>query len=401
MSFPNDVKTPLSHLVSDCLKNISSMHFFFFLCSYVHGSPLLENSNAFHSQIAAEATAASLGRVLMLDLILRNEDRLPCRQLGWRGNSANLLFATTEASSYMDAMEEAYDSAIRRYKPKIIRSLQKERRAISIDGRLGSHNAEQDSDASREASHRSKRKQAAEEIQHQDFHVVAIDSGVPRRPPAGKRARDQEHYPKFVELLLNNSEYCSNVLHEVSGGKLGFAKVDECDSPSDYSPAGSCSLSDVDMAAVVNEFRGGFRAALRDLQGFHIFLLTLHQKLDALLRHFLSILNKSNSEFDKDDFGPSEPPSNGSGLTPSILGSKERDAAEPNTDSTDSEVQKVNRRLSRAVSRESIDLGSPASRESGSGKYFKGSAESRSLRMTMKLRDFNKFAKVSEQQYPR
>lgn len=367
------------------------------LMTYVHGSPLLENSDAFRSQMAAETTAASLGRVLMLDLILRNEDRLPCRQLGWRGNSANLLFATTEASSYVDAMEETYDSAIRIYKPKIIKSLQKERRAISIDGRLGSHNAEQDSDALREASHRSKRKQAAEEIKHQDFHVVAIDSGVPRRPPAGKRARDHEHYPKVVELLLNNSEYCSNVLHEVSGGKLGFAKVDECDSPLDSSPADYCSLSDVDMTAVVNKFRGGFRAALRDLQGFHIFLLTLHQKLDALLRHFLSILNKSNNEFDKDDFGPSESPSNGSSYTPAILGSKERDTSETNTDYTDSEMQKVTRRLSRAVSRESIDLGSPVSRESGSGRYFKGSGEPRSLRMTMKLRDFNKCAKVDSE----
>nr|CAB3477039.1 unnamed protein product [Digitaria exilis] len=49
------------------------------LMSYIHGSPLLESSKAFNSRETACVTASSLGRVLMLDLILRNEDRLPCR----------------------------------------------------------------------------------------------------------------------------------------------------------------------------------------------------------------------------------------------------------------------------------------------------------------------------------
>ncbi|ONK78697.1 uncharacterized protein A4U43_C02F21490 [Asparagus officinalis] len=370
-----------------------------FLMTYVHGSPLLENSDAFDSKGAAETTAASLGRVLMLDLILRNEDRLPCRQLGWRGNTANLLFADTVASSYMYAREEAYDSAVSRYKPRVIGSLQKERRAISIDGRLGSHKSEQDPDAVREASQRSKRKQARKEVKHQDFHVVAIDSGVPRRPPAGKRARDQENYPKVVELLLNNLDYCSSILYEVSGGKLGFSKPEECDSPSDSSPSDSCSLSDADMAAVVNEFRGGFRAALRDLQGFHIFLLTLHQKLDALLRLFLSYLNKISGELEKDDLGPSESPSHSvaSIFSSPCIGCKERDPSEANVESNDFEVQKATKRLSRAVSRESMDLSSPVSRESGSGRLFKGNGEGRTLRMTMKLRDYNKFVRVDSE----
>ncbi|KAL7591611.1 hypothetical protein Lser_V15G33845 [Lactuca serriola] len=55
---------------------------------YVHGSPLLESSSAFKTQEAAEKTAAALGRILMLDLVIRNEDRLLCRYLCWRGNSA-------------------------------------------------------------------------------------------------------------------------------------------------------------------------------------------------------------------------------------------------------------------------------------------------------------------------
>ncbi|KAF2311539.1 hypothetical protein GH714_024636 [Hevea brasiliensis] len=63
------------------------------LMSYIHGSPLLESSTTFESREIAEKTAAALGRVLMLDLVIRNEDRLPCRELRWRGNTANLLLA--------------------------------------------------------------------------------------------------------------------------------------------------------------------------------------------------------------------------------------------------------------------------------------------------------------------
>lgn len=357
---------------------------------------MLENSDAFNSRKAAETTAASLGRVLMLDLILRNEDRLRCRQLGWRGNSANLLFSGALAS-YMDAMEDAYDSTTRRYKQRIIRSFQKESRTISMNRRLGSHSVELEADVARDGGHRSKREERKDEINHQDFHVVAIDSGVPRRPPAGKRALDQENYPKVVELLLNNTDYCSNILYEVSGCKLGFAKLDECDSPSDSSLSDSSFLSDTDMTSVVNEFRGGFRAALRDLEGFHIFLLTLHQKLDALLRLFLSILNKNNGEVEKDDSGPldSLAHSNGSSFTSSFLGIKERDASEASTECGDHEMQKVTKRLSRAVSRESIELSSPMSRDSGSVRSLKGGGDH--LRMTVKLRDFNKFGKVSKQ----
>ncbi|KAL0441816.1 UNVERIFIED_CONTAM: Dual specificity protein phosphatase PHS1 [Sesamum radiatum] len=87
------------------------------LMNYVHGSPLLENSNAFESR-EAEKTAAALGRILMLDLVIRNEDRLPCRQLRWRGNSANLLLAEKVPGANIDALEVAFDSAIKRYRPK-------------------------------------------------------------------------------------------------------------------------------------------------------------------------------------------------------------------------------------------------------------------------------------------
>lgn len=362
-----------------------------FLMNYVHGSPLLESTNAFNTREAAEKTAAALGRILMLDLVIRNEDRLPCRQLRWRGNPANLLLAEKMASANMGSLEEAFDSAIDRYRPRVIRSLQKERRATSVDSRLSPHNAglvSQGSDLadvmeSPNPSLMSLKDQTMVEVTLSDFQILAIDSGVPRRPPAGKRANDQENYPKVVELLLNSSRYSSNLLHDISGGKLG-------------SPAEDFDTTDVrltDMSSVVHEFRSGFRAALRDLQGFHIFLLTLHQKLDSLLRTFLSTINRSSSgDFDKDDLVVPDSPSAHS-PSPTI---KERFSSDNNNpDLSDSELQRTAPRSSFSGTKDCSDSGSPMSREGWHGKFSRGSAETvRSLRLTTKLRDFHKFAKV-------
>lgn len=367
-----------------------------FLMNYVHGSPLLESSSAFDSREAAEKTAAALGRVLMLDLVIRNEDRLPCRQLRWRGNSANLLLADKMASTDMDALEEAFDSAIKRYRPRVIRALQKERRATSVDSRLSPHNSglvSQSSDlsdaiGSPSSSNTSLEGQALNQSGLSDFHIVAIDSGVPRRPPAGKRANDQANYPKLVELMLNSSKYSLNLLHEITGGKLGFAS-DDTETATD--------ILLTEMASVVHEFRRGFRAALRDLQGFHIFLLTLHQKLDGLLRVFLNIVNRNSCvDFDREDLGASEAQSQAPviGHCPSPP-SKERVINDNHPDLSDPEVQRAAPRLSSSGVRESSDSSSPISREAWHGKFSRGSVESlRSLRLTTKLRDFHRFAKV-------
>ena len=168
----------------------------------------------FDSREAAEKTAEALGRVLILDLVLRNEDRLRCRALGWRGNYANLLVANKEAYANLDSLDDVYDSAIIRYKPEIIRSpqKQKQRRAVSISGSIGSDV----SDLILEDSF------VPSEPEFSSFNIVAIDSSVPRRPPAGKRAKDQESYPKLVELTFNNFDYSSKLLFEVSFGKLGI-----------------------------------------------------------------------------------------------------------------------------------------------------------------------------------
>ncbi|KAI3746606.1 hypothetical protein L6452_09043 [Arctium lappa] len=165
----------------------------------------------------------------MLDLVIRNEDRLPCRYLRWRGNSANLLLADKMATSNRDALEEAFDSAISRYRPRVIRALQKERRSTSVDSRLSTGG-----------------------------------------PDIASKSSD----------TVLGSPVCL-----ITIGKLGVPP-EAVETPD--------NLPFKDMASVVHEFRGGFRATFMDLHGFHIFLLTLHQKLDNMLRAFMNIIDRTS-----------------------------------------------------------------------------------------------------------
>uniref|UniRef100_K7KVG7 Uncharacterized protein n=1 Tax=Glycine max TaxID=3847 RepID=K7KVG7_SOYBN len=333
--------------------------------SYVHSSPLLESTTAFESQELAERTSAALDRIMLLDLVIRNEDRLPCRQLRWRGNSANLLLAEKIISS-TDTAGETPDSAMNSYGQRANRALQKEK---------------------------SFKSQTSLESMLTNF-IVAIDSGVPRRPPVGKRTDDQVSYPKLVELLLNSSEFSSNLLHDITGGRLGFPHED------------TNTITDVhhttDVTSVVHVFRSGFRAALRDLQGFHIFLLTLHQKLDNLLRSFMNAIGKiSSGESEKEDAvvpGSASPTVFGSCPSPS---SKERLSNDIHQDCSDSESQRTAPRASSSSGkRDCCDSASSVSREGWHGKHSKGSADSlRALRLTTKLRDLHKLAKVDSESH--
>lgn len=282
-----------------------------------------------------------------------------------------MLVVDKEAHANLDSLDEVCDSAIIRYKPEIIRSPQnqKQRRAQSISGSISSDMSE----LILEDSH------VQSVPKFSSFNIVAIDSCVPRRPPAGKRAKDQDTYPRLVELTLNNLDYSSNLLFEVSFGKLGTPGPDEVDVSSDYSCRSP--LSESDMAAAVNSFRVGFKSALRDLQRFHIFLLTVYQKLDGLLKILFNLMYKSSNESDKEDIGPSDSP---------------LCSVDTQIDSNDSDIPRHLRRPSRTLSRESLDLSSPNCRESFFAKNFKGNVDgSRGLRLTMKLRDFNKYAKVN------
>lgn len=330
----------------------------------------------FNSRESAENTANALGKVLMLDLILRNEDRLRCRHLGWRGNYANLLVSDAATSADMDLLDESYT---KRSKPdNMLTTNTLERRATSVNGRIVSDKCE----ASRHKLVMSESEEGVKSKLH-EFYVVAIDSGVPRRPPAGKRIKDQESYPKLVELILNDFEFSSNLLYDLSLGKLGFPGPDEQPDLATSPEPSNHFLSEADMVAVVNAFRSGFKGAVRDLEGFHIFLLTLCQKLDGLFRNFLLVMNKGNcGESDRDE----------------SLESPRNDVTEVNDGS--SEGRGNLRRFSRSGSRENFDmLNSPMCRESGSGRVSKGNGEymrcNSNLRLTIKIRDFNKYAKVN------
>ncbi|KAF6164315.1 hypothetical protein GIB67_029198 [Kingdonia uniflora] len=362
-----------------------------FLMNYIHGSPILENSSAFCLEENAKRTAALLGRILMLDLVIRNEDRLPCRQLGWRGNCANLFFADKVASKETHEIAETLDSRTRRYRPKVIMTFRKEKRASSVDGRLNRCRPDLISQSSDISGISPKsinlENKPLDESESDKYDIIAIDSGIPHRPPAGKRANDHSNYPKLVELLLNSHDYSSSLLYDITWGKLGISLSEEVNGKID-----SCSL---DFNKIVNEFRGEFREALGDLQGFHILLLTLHQKLDSLLRVFLTIIDK-NSSVDDDSGGISESPSNAGGVGVHLFSTSRKERVNENlADLSDPELQKTAPKSSPPRSKDSPDGSSPISRENWHGRYSKGNGELlRSLRLTAKLRDFNRYAKA-------
>jgi hypothetical protein len=60
---------------------------------FVPGAALFASPAAFEGP-AALRSIDHLGRLFCLDMLLGNADRLPCDALGWRGNPANLLFAS-------------------------------------------------------------------------------------------------------------------------------------------------------------------------------------------------------------------------------------------------------------------------------------------------------------------
>jgi len=65
------------------------------LVELVNGPPLAQSPDAFGGPAVSEATAESLGRLAALDLVLANPDRLPCRELGWRGNPNNVRWGVS------------------------------------------------------------------------------------------------------------------------------------------------------------------------------------------------------------------------------------------------------------------------------------------------------------------
>ncbi|DBA96975.1 TPA: hypothetical protein ACH3X1_001299 [Trebouxia sp. C0004] len=59
---------------------------------YVPGSALFAVHGPFQAE-KLEQTAADLGRLFLLDMLLGNADRFPCEALGWRGNPHNIMYS--------------------------------------------------------------------------------------------------------------------------------------------------------------------------------------------------------------------------------------------------------------------------------------------------------------------
>eukprot|EP00850_Spirogloea_muscicola_P005240 SM000023S07696 [mRNA] locus=s23:1003838:1017893:+ [translate_table: standard] len=253
----------------------------FLLMGYVHGRPLLDSPQAFDTQVAAESSAYALGRVMVLDLVLRNEDRLVCRRLGWRGNAANLIFAMNQliAPPRTEPAEDVSKSG--------------DAAPAWSSCTPGHGGTAPMKPFCRQQTH----------AQSQDYmrggqdhcgSAVVIDSGICRRPPSGKAALDRAEYPKLVELLLNDSLVAAEVLAEVTGGRLG-SENDATASTSNGSRSNVGKRNDLRQDRTTASFQQGFRAAIEDTWQLQSMLSRLHHLLDEMLRVFVEYVGTAGS----------------------------------------------------------------------------------------------------------
>jgi atypical dual specificity phosphatase len=233
---------------------------------------------------------------------------------------------------------------------------------------------------------------------------VAIDSGVPRRPPAGKRLSDISQYPKLVELLLNSSQLAIDLLHEISWEKLGCHISETTVKSMDQFVS-----RDIDQGKVVHEFQASFRGGLREMQRLQPFILKLHYKLDVLMKTFLSLISKYlPGDDEKEDVGATESShlyssfhnlscqspvagkeclKNGQSLEPQDL------AYTSGTDSQDL----LGNPFSKSSYKDNLEM-SPFFQDNCHGKYPKGNGGSfHSMHMIVKLKDLNKIARFDSE----
>lgn len=153
--------------------------------------------------------------------------------------------------------------------------------------------------------------------------LVAIDSGVPRRPPAMKVEHDRRFYPKMVELLLNDEDFAANLLREISSGNLG----PQFEETTMSTVMGTPNLSDenmitegIDHGKDAKAFQRGVVGGLRDMQILRIFLQKLYRTLDHLLRDFMVYMSKQGSTQDEDpqklNSKPNSPQMHAKGTSP-------------------------------------------------------------------------------------
>lgn len=114
--------------------------------------------------------------------------------------------------------------------------------------------------------------------------LVAIDSGVSRRPPGMKIEHDRRVYSKTIELLLHDEETAANLLREISFGHLGPPFENE---PTRSSGELATTREEVDHQKVTRAFQRGVTVSIRDMQVLRMFLVKLYRTLDQLLREFM------------------------------------------------------------------------------------------------------------------
>ena len=85
----------------------------FLVMEYVPSGGLFRTPDAFTPQ-ATPQTCSDLGRLVILDMLLGNSDRLKCEALGWRGNPENVLCAT---SGRWEERLVAIDAVVQRRPP--------------------------------------------------------------------------------------------------------------------------------------------------------------------------------------------------------------------------------------------------------------------------------------------
>ena len=119
--------------------------------------------------------AEALGRVFVLDCLLGNADRLPCAEMGWRGNAGNLLLASENETEN-----------------------------------------ENDENAPR-------------------FFLCAIDQSVARRVPRRRALEDAAAVPRVLELVRNRPSEARRVFAESCGGLDGLERAGFVESTSDQS----------------------------------------------------------------------------------------------------------------------------------------------------------------------
>ncbi|KAJ7545613.1 hypothetical protein O6H91_08G003800 [Diphasiastrum complanatum] len=371
------------------------------LMGYIHGHPFLESSMAFATQSAAESIATSLGRLIVLDLVLRNEDRLVCRELGWRGNPRNLLCTTEKPAEHVlwKRLKESKLYSWRKLSPKgpkknLINLEKRSQSAINFSpplaDELGINRTGSDDETHTTLRTVSPPTVDFESQQHQKMKkrdtvfLVAIDSGVPRRPPAGKRTNDTLIYPKFVELLLNDSNRASELLWEISGGNLGSMK---------NGLGISTNQSQViKHHGIVHSFQTGFRSGLKDMQQLQLFLLSLYRKLDRLLKQF--IVDVGDSVVTMQEQSPLKTrPSKAFSRISSPQGSTTEQNSEGKHAGEQPELQRgpACKNPENIIANDSNDSSKVHSNEK---KKSPSSNSQITRRLTLKLKDVNKTAKI-------